>query len=224
MTIPAVAVLSLTRDRLDYTKHCFQSLHDYAGMEFDHFVLDQASTDGSQDWIRDVYEPTFYVESPTNIGVCKGLNTLIECAFELDDYDIVVKYDNDCELTQPDTLRDIVSLVMEGGCILSPRILGLRQTPTPMRELAIGNEAILDIPQIGGIFMAVPAWVYDEFRYDEESPLYGLDDVALCRWWRGQGGTCGYVRRLEAWHYETTDGQHERYPDYFARKQAEAVS
>jgi len=25
------------------------------------------------------------------------------------------------------------------------------------------------------------------------------------------------VKRLEAWHYEGTSGQHDRYPDYFAR-------
>ncbi len=220
---PAVAVLSLTRDRLAYTKHCFASLHQHAGIAFDHFVLDQASEDGSGEWL-DSYEPTVLIEERENIGVCRGLNTLIDAAFEMDDYDVIVKFDNDCELTQQDTLRDIVDLVMEGGCILSPRILGLRNTPQPMRELVIGNEPILDIPQIGGIFMAVPAWTYDEFRYDETSPLYGLDDVALCRWWRSQSGTCGYVKRLAAWHYETTDGQHERYPDYFARKEQEMAA
>ncbi len=220
---PAVAVLSLTRDRLDYTRHCFAKLHEHAGIEFDHFVLDQGSDDGSGEWL-DSYEPTVLIEERENIGVCRALNKLLDVAFEIDDYDVIVKFDNDCELTQQDTLRDVVDLVMEGGCILSPRILGLRNTPRPMRELVIGNEPILDIPQIGGIFMAVPAWVYDEFRYDETSPLYGLDDVALCAWYRREGGTCGYVKRLEAWHYETTDGQHDRYPDYFQRKQEEMAA
>jgi GT2 family glycosyltransferase len=67
--------------------------------------------------------------------------------------------------------------------------------------------------------MAVPSWVYDEFRYDETQMLF--DDVQLCWWYRRQGGTCGYVKRLEAWHYLTTKGQRADIPDYFVRKEAE---
>ena len=74
---------------------------------------------------------------------------------------------------------------------------------------------ILDIPQIGGIFLAVAGSIYNRFRYNEVNED---DDVQLCWWWRGQGGRCGYVKRLEAWHYESTDGQWERYPDYFLRR------
>lgn len=220
----AIAVLSLTRDRLDYTKHCFQTLHEYAGCEFDHYVLDQGSEDGTSDWLRWDYNPQYLILSPENIGVCRGLNQLLEAAFEIDDYDVVVKFDNDCELTQHKTLKTVAQLAHDGGCILSPRILGLRQPPQSTRELRIGEEAILDIPQIGGIFMAVPAWAYQEFRYNETNPLYGRDDVDLCWWWRQQGGTCGYVKRFEAWHYETTDGQEARYPEYWERKLAEMGS
>ena len=217
----AIAVLSLTRDRLDYTKHCFASLHEHAGIEFDHYVLDQASEDGTQHWLEHEYDPHTLALSPDNIGICKGLNVLIAEADLADDYDVIVKFDNDCELTQPNTLRDVCTLVDEGGCILSPRILGLRNPPQPFRELAIGDETILDIPQIGSIFMAVPAWAYGEFHYDESKIIY--DDVDICAWWRGRGGTCGYVKRLEAWHYETTDGQHERHPEYFARRIREGM-
>jgi hypothetical protein len=105
--------------------------------------------------------------------------------------------------------------------LLSPRILGLNNPPPVTRELRIGNETILDIPQIGGIFLAAPAWVYDEFSYSEDVPPWGVDDVEICAWFRRQGGTCGYVKRLEAWHYEGTSGQHQKYPDYFARTLAE---
>jgi len=177
--------------------------------------------DGTIEWLIAEYEAELVVDEGQNIGVCKGLNQLLDIAFETDDYDVIVKFDNDCELTQPDTLKDVAELTVEGGCLLSPRILGLRQTPQATRELRIGDETILDIPQIGGIFLSVPGWVYGEFRYNETNPLYGNDDVDLCRWFRQQGGTCGYVKRLEAWHYETTDGQEARYPEYWERKLAE---
>lgn len=221
----AIAVLTLTRDRLEYTQHCFQMLRKYAGTEFDHYVLDQGSTDGTPAWLTDEFDTgalSSIVLEPNNVGICRGLNMLLDHAFTLDDYDVVIKFDNDCELVQPDTIRDVARLTADGGCLLSPRILGLRQPPAVMRELRIGDETILDIHQIGGIFTAAPGWIYNEFRFDESQMLY--DDVQLCHWWRSQGGTCGYVNRLEAWHYETTDGQQKRYPDYWERKMAEMGS
>jgi len=217
----AIAVLSLTRDRLDYTKHCFRTLREMAGCEFDHYVFDNGSTDGTQDWLRWEYNPEHLILSPENIGVCRGLNAMLDAAFEIEDYDVIVKFDNDCELTQHKTLATVARLTDQGGCLLSPRILGLRQPPQPTRELRIGEETILDVPQIGGIFLASPSWVFQEFRYNENNPLYGRDDVDLCWWFREQGGTCGYVKRFEAWHYETTDGQEARYPEYWSRKMAE---
>jgi GT2 family glycosyltransferase len=225
-----VAVLSLTRDRLEYTKHCFSKLEEFAGCDFDHYVLDQGSTDGTAEWLFEEY-----LDGPglryadrrfDNLGISRGMNTLIEKVRELEEhdgrlYDVVVKFDNDCELTQPNTLRDVSRLALEGGCLLSPRILGLNNPPPVTRELLLGREVIQDIPQIGGIFLAAPAWVYDEFRYSEWNPAWGADDSEICAWFRRQGGTCGYVKRLEAWHYEGTSGQHEKYPEYFARTLSE---
>ena len=51
--------------------------------------------------------------------------------------------------------------------------------------------------------------------------VWGMDDANVCHWYRAQGGRCGYVTRLTANHYETTSGQHARYPEYFARTLAE---
>ncbi|HET6638590.1 MAG TPA: glycosyltransferase [Gemmatimonadota bacterium] len=220
-----VAVLSLTRDRLEYTQHTFAKLREFAGCEFDHYVLDQGSTDGTREWLEDEYEPVVLLAKGTNVGISPGMNELLRYAVDLPDpFDVIVKFDNDCELTQPNTLRDVARLALEGGCLLSPRILGLQNPPQPTRELQINGEVILDVPQIGGIFLAAPAWVYDEFRYSESNPTYGGDDVEICAWFRSHGGTCGYVKRLEAWHYETTDGQRERFPDYFDRKLAEMAA
>lgn len=211
-----IAVLTLTRERLEYTKHCFETLRANAGCGFDHYVLDQGSTDGTDEWLKmqwafDSSFRCFYLDE--NVGIARGMNYLLDHLAE--DYDVVVKVDNDCELVQPNTLRDVCQLVVDGGAILSPRILGLRNPPQATRKLTIGRETIWDIPQIGGIFLAVPGWWYDDFRYDESAPPWGGDDVEICRVWREDGGTCGYVERLTAWHYETTDGQHDRYPDYF---------
>jgi hypothetical protein len=75
----------------------------------------------------------------------------------------------------PDTLRDVAQLADEGNCILSPRILGLNNPPQPTRGLMIGGEQILDVPQIGGIFLAAPAWLFDAWGY-----RYPADAACRC--------------------------------------------
>ncbi len=205
--------MTMTRDRLAYTKHCFSSLHEFAGCEFDHFVLDQGSQDGTADWLmQQDFQHLSLLHH--NVGITAGVNKLLD--YVGDGYDVIVKFDNDCELTQPNTLRDVGELVHAGDVLLSPRILGLRRPPQPQGEFVHNGETILDIPQIGGIFLAAPGNVYQAFRNDLTNP--SEDDVQFCWWWRGQGGRCGYVKRLEAWHYETTDGQQARYPAYFERR------
>lgn len=212
-----IAVITLTRDRLAYTKHCFARLRENAGCDYDHYVLDQGSIDGTGEWLleQENLEVTLLHE---NVGISRGLNLLLDEAVNPADYDAIVKFDNDCELVDPCTLRDVARLAVDGGALLSPRIEGLRNPPPVLRELRIADEVILDIVQIGGIFLAAPAWLYDEYRYPVDAPVWGADDVNVCAWWRQRGGTCGYVKRLEAWHYESTDGQHVTYPDYFDRR------
>jgi len=213
-----VALFTLTRDRLDYTKHCFERLYEYAGSHFDHYVLDQGSTDGSEQWLIDAPFPLKTVLYGENIGLARRLNYLYDRSRSVAEYDVIIHFDNDCELTQPNTIRDLAALVAKGNCILPPRILGLNTPPQPTRELRIGDEVILDIPQIGGICLSAPGWVFEEFRYPENLPKWGMEDEAICKWWREQGGTCGYVQRLEAWHYRTTQGQHEDHGWYFERR------
>lgn len=222
-----IAVLSLTRDRLDYTQHCFASLRENAGCDFDHYVWDNGSTDGTAEWLHE--QTTFHAltTAGANNGISVAMNQLLRIAEReaqppFDPYDVIVKVDNDCELLTPNTLRDIAELVDTYGLLLSPRILGLRQPPATLgTPLSLGGTLVDEKAQIGGIFLAAPADLYDTFRYSETNPTWGNDDVEICAHWRTQGGRCGYVQGYEAMHHETTDGQHTRYPDYFARTIAE---
>jgi hypothetical protein len=211
-----VAVLTLTRDRLPYTQHCFATLRENAGCEYNHFVLDQASEDGTVDWLneQDDLDVTFASE---NIGINQGLNHLLD-EIELDHYDVVVKFDNDCELLTPDTLDNVCAFALEHDAIVSPRIHGLRN-PVPI----IGQYYNLDVtPIVGGIFMATPAHVFqDGYRHNPDVGLWGSDDSDLCRFFQSNGGPVGYLQGYDANHYLTTDGQHADIPHYFERTLAE---
>ena len=176
-----IAVMSLTRDRLAYSKHCFDRLHDLAGISFDHYVWDQGSTDGTSEWLRDTYDPDFLCLSPENVGISKALNGLLDWASE-SVYDVIVKVDNDCELVTEGALKDCAKFVVENPeWLISPRIEGLNQTPPTVEVIDFPQGRVLRKPQIGGILLAANADVYRDFRYDESNPVWGLDDAEICR-------------------------------------------
>jgi GT2 family glycosyltransferase len=214
-----IAVLSLTRDRLDYTKHCFERLHDLAGVSFDHFVYDQGSQDGTADWLRDEYDPDYLCLNPENVGISKAMNALLDWAAE-NTYDAIVKIDNDCELVTENTLRKCAKFVVENpDWLISPRIEGLQQPPGTLEVVDFPQGRVLRKGQIGGIFLAATAQVYDSFRYDERNPVWGMDDVEISR----HAANVGYLDDYVANHYLTTTGQHQDIPEYFERKKAEGL-
>lgn len=208
--------MSLTRDRLDYTIHCFNRLREFAGCDFDHYVLDNGSTDGTQEWLRDEYPAAWVDLSPSNLGVSRGMNALLDRA---KGYDWYVKFDNDCELATEGTLRDALQ---SEDWILSPHIQGLNEPPPVTSETSVNGVRVGVTPMIGGIFMAVPGFVFGGgYRYDENNPVWGMDDVQLCHWFKDKGGEVGYMLDHPANHYETTEGQKARYPEYWLRKMNE---
>jgi len=213
-----IAVMSLTRDRLDYTKHCFGTLLELAGCEFDWWIADNGSSDGTVDWLISNTDATVTAYSE-NAGISPALNAMLKDVLDAADYDVIVKIDNDCELLTPNTLRDVCERALDHNAILSPHIRGLRSTPKPVGRV----DDISVTPVIGGIFTAVPAWVFQDGYRHPIIPTLDGEDAILCQWFRRQGGFCGYVDWYEANHYETTDGQHARYPEYFARREQERL-
>jgi hypothetical protein len=217
-----VAVLSLTRDRLEYTQHCFASLAMHAGCPYDHYVLDQGSTDGTLDWLYEGYAPKAVLPLTTNVGIHRGWNMLLELAADTSPaYDAYVTFDNDCEVVQPGTLAAVAGCAVEHNWVLAPTILGLLQPPTPQGATQLGDEPVDVYPYPGGIFRALPQRLVDGFRFNEAMPPWGGDETWVGTQALLRGFGVGYLRRWHVYHYETTAGQRARYPAYFERKDAE---
>jgi glycosyltransferase involved in cell wall biosynthesis len=215
-----IAVVSLTRDRFDYTKHCFASLQNHAGCDYDHYVLDQGSSDQTPDWLHQ-QQLAGLVCLPHNIGISRGLNRLLDET--ADRYDVIVKVDNDCELVTPNTLRDIAQLTLDTGWILGPVMHGYGTPLISYGEVQLREHTVSEKHQIQGCFLAATGEFYKGFRYSESNPVWGGDDPEVCRFHRRHGGHVGQVQGYDANHYETTIGQEARYPDYFARKVREGL-
>ncbi len=216
--------MSMTRDRLDYSKHCFATLQAHAGCEFDHYFVDQGSTDGTVEWLETL-DYSALISLKENIGICRALNLLLDGPLNPDLYDAIVRVDNDAEVVTPGTLRIVAEAAVQHGWILAPRVVGLRQPPAEAAPAPLGDLTVGETVTLGGIFHAIPAdrFVDWDFRYNEDFPAW-TGDEAICAWWRANGGRCGYVHDCEVKHYERVVEQDEFLPDYAARKRQEMAA
>lgn len=226
-----IAIYSITRDRLAYTQACFESLRRNAGMPFDHYVFDNGSTDGTQEWLEeqwDLDQIQFFECSPMNVGISKASNFCVREILK-DDYVHyglpIIKMDNDCFVRTPNILPQICDVMAEAGdrWILSPRVEGINRQPRRHHTTTIAGHPIGRTPIVGGLFHVVPVAAYraymDAGGFPEDLPPAKGQDDHFCHWWiTTQRGQCGYIEDLVVEHYETTDGQARRYPEYFERK------
>ena len=224
-----IAIYTLTRDRLAYTKHCFQRLYCLAGYAFDHFVLDNGSTDGTAEWLqtelpgknsRGLFEVTCL---PENVGISRGSNMMLDKILGRGDYDLVIKMDNDCEVETPDLLKDVVKVFdllnrVKKRMVLSPRVVGINRQPHRGGTIYVGGWKVGLTGIVGGLFHIVQADVYREYRYPEVLPKAWGQDDDFCEWLRIKEIGKGYIEGLVVNHYETTAGQAARFPEYFERK------
>jgi GT2 family glycosyltransferase len=218
-----IAIYTLTRDRIEYTKHCFKSLIDKAGMDYDHYVLDNGSTDGTASWLQE-NESQFkkVILMPENVGISAGSNMMLDEIFK-SDYDLVIKMDNDCEIWHSDILVS-VSVIFEAlkitnqRMVLSPRVSGINKQPHRARYIDVLTHPIGITGIIGGLFHMVPAEIYAQYRYPQELPKAWGQDDDFCEWLRLKNISKGYIENIVVNHYETTAGQAARFPEYFERK------
>lgn len=223
-----IAIFSLCRDRLLYTQACFESLRRNAGMPFDHYVFDNGSTDGTVQWLDSEYKPfpgSYYAMQ--NHGISVASNFIVRQILQ-GDYNLIIKADNDAFIRTSNILPQIVDVARAAGenWILSPRVEGINRQPRRHRNVEIAGHPVGVTPIVGGLFHVVPTAVYQRYMeqggYPENLPLAKGQDDHLCHWFHTtQNGHCGYIEDLVVEHYETTDGQARRYPEYFTRKFAE---
>lgn len=245
---PRVAIFSLTYDRLEYTKACFESLYKTAGYEFDHIIVDNGSTDGTVAWLKDRFGAELksgqvrLYEKAENEGISRGSNTALD-ALALGGYrwtddpngpltstnqgrfDIIGKVDNDCLFLNQGWLARIVDLWGANHRLaLSPYVQGLKDSPGghPRSNYGMVKGELLGMTtHLGGICHFVDARAYRDFRWDEDMPLHGVQDLELSQYLKTHGYQMAYLENWFIEHYKTTAGQEADYPEYFERRKRE---
>lgn len=223
-----IAIFTLTRDRLDYTKRSFQSLKEKAGYPYDHYIIDNGSTDGTQEWLKEQKDLIILSLNKENQGISKACNRALETILKKD-YDLIIKMDNDCEIVSTDILKELVEIYQSIPpffikFMLSPRVEGLNYQPERIDRMEINNHPIGITNIIGGIFQPMLTECYKQYRYNEDLPKAKGQDEDINTWFKIMGGQMGYIEDLVIEHMNGTNQQMKDYPEYFKRKANEEIN
>ena len=90
----------LTCNALEYTKMCLSSIRNYTDIDHDIYILDNASTDGSPQWLWSKKAINWHIlTSSVNFGVPRGRNVLLNRIISaLPDDGFIIFLDNDIEV------------------------------------------------------------------------------------------------------------------------------
>lgn len=226
---PKVAIFTITHDRLEYTQKCIESLHATAGYPFDHFIVDNNSTDGTKNELQD-FPLKFWMWNEKNVGISKASNQALDLILsnEFGKYDIILKVDNDCLFKSNNWLSTMVNIWRSNRRIaLSCYIEGLSENAGGSQRIEWGQikgEFLGMTNHLGGICHFVDASAYKHFRWNENDYLHGMQDLEFSQYLIKNGYQMAYLENYFAEHIDGKEGQLRKYPEYFERRKSEKTT
>lgn len=228
---PKVAIYMITYDRLEYTKLAIDSLFAKAGYDFDLFVVDNGSTDGTIPYLLDLAEkgkikPVILNEK--NVGISKASNQAVAEILK-GDYKIVGKYDNDAISLNSGWLKAMVEIWKVNHKIaMSCYISGLKDNPGGAPRVANGmikGQLVGITRHLGGICVFNDILAYKSFRWDEDSFLHGVQDMEFSQYLNYNGFRLMYLENYQISHGPMgTAKQQEDFKEYFERRKSEKTT
>lgn len=199
-----VGVITITWNRLWYTHHCLKRLKKMAGCEYEHIVIDNGSKDGTYEYLTE--EGYNVIRNEKNMGIVHAFYQGYE---QLTDCELIIKIDNDCEIITDDVIKKVATFNKENpDLIVSPMINGLNNPPAISRREKVDGLTFCETGMIGGIFFPHPVM---DFIPNNNNDGEHLDDCVISPYYISKGYRIGYIEEWQANHFETTNGQIERY-------------
>jgi GT2 family glycosyltransferase len=167
---PRVAIVIVNWNKKDYVLNLLEQLQNIDYDNYEIIVVDNASTDGSPDSIREKYPNTQLIINSENLGGTGGFNTGIRHALAKGEFKYLWLLDNDAVIEKT-TLVELVK-VMESDSQIG--IAGSRIVDTEEKDMTVA---------LGGLFkwntIGVTPFYRNKRGIDEQNPKE-VDYVAIC--------------------------------------------
>jgi len=221
MKMPSVSVIVLTWNGKEFLRGCLDSLAAQTFRDFETVLVDNGSTDGSAEFVREFYPRVRLVTLPENTGFAGGNKRgLAECGGEF-----IVTLNNDTK-AEPEFLAELVAAAESDpriGMVASKMLnfhetgridsVGIRVAVTGMASnIGVGeaDEGQYDTPRevfgaCGGAALYRRAML-DEVGFFDPSFFAYYEDTDLA--WRGRlaGWCCITAPRAVVYHVHSATG------------------
>ncbi len=177
---PRVSVIILNYNGIQFLQDCIESVMAQTYPNVEVVVVDNGSTDGSQDFVRTRFPSVLLVQNSSNLGFAEGNNRGAAAASG----DALFFLNNDTRMS-PDALEWAVRTLTTGGSvgIVAPKLL-LAGSPDKLNS-AGGRCDIFGYAEDRGIFER------DVGQYDRTGEVFYACGAALLVWaslYRNAGG------------------------------------
>jgi len=169
---PKVVAITLNWNGRDMTLDCVASLHKLHYDNYEIVVVDNGSTDGSVEALRDRFPNITLVENGRNLGYSEGFNSGIEKSMGMGaEYILILNNDT---VIAPDALTELVTVAQTDETIgfVSGKVYHFDHPNILQTAGKISHPRSLVGPHIG-------ASEVDTGQYDETKDFEFLDDVFL---------------------------------------------
>jgi len=246
VTAPHVAVVILAWNGRDDTLACLESLEAIEWDELTTIVVDNGSSDGLSEVVRDRFPYVHLISSERNLGFAGGNNLGLRAAYEAGaDYLLVLN--NDTEI-DPAAIRELVTVAetRPDAGVLCPLIYymdppdviwfaGARFDPrkghngrhTGYGERDAGQyEGVRETGRATGAAMLVPRRTIDEVGFLDERLFLHVEDVEWSLRIRAAGYRVLLVPSARVWHRVSVaaGGEHSPTIAYYATRNTLCVS
>lgn len=147
-----VAAITITYNRLDLTKKTVESFNSKTSVDF-HLFIDNGSTDGTKDYLKDYN----HILLEKNYGIAYAFRDAVN---SLNDYDFILKLDNDIETVTDDIINKMLHFYETVGpyFVCSPVDLNLDMNyrPASLGFTNINGINIEYVTHTGGAFQLIP--------------------------------------------------------------------
>lgn len=223
-----VLVIVLNYNKKDMLMECLESLQKQAYPSCDVVVVDNASSDGSQDAVRDQHPHIDLLCNDTNLGAIGGRNAGFEYARKKYDFDYLLFLDDDAEVAvnSIEGLVNALNVDPDAGIACGKTYVnfesGILMSAGIREQLYLGrcydrgagdrDQGQYDkdgyVDACGAFAFMIRVTLFEELQgFDPVFTPYGWEDVDLCLRARARGYLTRYVHAATFAHKGTRLGR-----------------